>query len=161
MSATRGRPFEPGNTFGPGRPKGSRNRTAALAQQLLEEYAGGIMKKCIHDAMEGDPVCMRLCVDRILSPLRDSLVSIKLPKVEDAKQLPKVVSEICRLTGRGELTPQEAQSLASVLTVLKDNLPLEQLPPKADLPDWLLEGLCKAQEPTDEPADAKPEQRPS
>jgi len=160
MSAQRGRPFEPRNSFGRGRPKGSRNRTAALAQQLLDEYAGGIMKKCIHAAMAGDQVCMRLCVDRILSPLRDSLVSIKLPKVRGAKELPKVVSEILGLTGRGELSPKEGQSLASVLAVLRDLPPETQLPPKEDLPDWLSEGLRKAQEPPD-PADTKLDQRPS
>lgn len=161
MSAQRGRPFEARNSFGRGRPKGSRNRTAALAQQLLDEYAGGIMKKCIHGAMDGDPVCMRLCVDRILSPLRDSLVSIKLPKVRGAKELPKVVSEILGLTGRGELTPQEAQSLASVLVVLGDLPPETKLPPKEVLPDWLLEGLRKAQGQADDRADTKLDQRPS
>jgi hypothetical protein len=35
---TRGRPFEPGNKFGRGRPKGSRNKRTAEAQALFDEY---------------------------------------------------------------------------------------------------------------------------
>ena len=40
---TRGRPFQPGNRFGHGRPKGSPNQKSLQARKLFEEHsaAGG------------------------------------------------------------------------------------------------------------------------
>jgi hypothetical protein len=44
----RGRPFEPGNKLGCGRPRGSQNKRSARSQQLLEQY-GAIMQKAPAD----------------------------------------------------------------------------------------------------------------
>jgi hypothetical protein len=37
MNKVRGRPFEPGNKLGRGRPKGSRNKAKSPGQDLLQE----------------------------------------------------------------------------------------------------------------------------
>lgn len=63
MSGSRGRPFEPGNKMGRGRPRGSRNKRAAEAQQILDQYTGPLMRKCVAKAMEGDPKAMALCIE--------------------------------------------------------------------------------------------------
>src|SRR5260370_17933086 len=39
----RGRPFEPGNKFGHGRPGGSKNKRTQLAQKLFEDK---VLRKC-------------------------------------------------------------------------------------------------------------------
>src|SRR5262245_26144335 len=79
MSA-RGRPFEPGNKFGRGRPRGSRNKSTLLAQNLLHSYAEPVVKTCIQQAVKGDPTAMRLCMERIAPMRRDAPVKIgKLP----------------------------------------------------------------------------------
>jgi hypothetical protein len=59
---TRGRPFQQGN---PGRPKGAQNRTTRLIEALLEGEAEAIGRKCIERAKEGDPVALRLAMERI------------------------------------------------------------------------------------------------
>ena len=41
----RGRPFEPGNHFGRGRPKGSRNKRSLVANELLIEHGEAIVRK--------------------------------------------------------------------------------------------------------------------
>jgi hypothetical protein len=73
MNLPRGRPFPPGNPGGPGRPKGSRNKTAR-AQQLLEQCSEAIIRKCIVDALKGDPTSKRPCLERIMPVRRDVLV---------------------------------------------------------------------------------------
>jgi len=52
--ATRGRPFEPGNKLGRGRPRGSRNKTTLVAGELLHSYALALMRKAIALALQGD-----------------------------------------------------------------------------------------------------------
>jgi len=62
----RGRPFEAGNKFGRGRPRGSRNKTTVLAQELLESHAEPVVRKALMMAIQGDTAAMKLCMDRIL-----------------------------------------------------------------------------------------------
>jgi hypothetical protein len=66
--ATRGRPFEPGNKFGRGRPRGSRNKTSAAVQELLNSHAEAIVRKAILLALKdgGQPTMIRALLDRIV-----------------------------------------------------------------------------------------------
>jgi hypothetical protein len=45
MSEVRGRPFQPGNSFGRGRPAGSRNKATIALQAMLEQHGEHILKK--------------------------------------------------------------------------------------------------------------------
>jgi len=51
---TRGRPFEPGNKFGQGRPKGSKNKSTSAGRRLLEEYEIPLLQKNIAEGMKGN-----------------------------------------------------------------------------------------------------------
>jgi hypothetical protein len=55
----RGRPFEPGNKFGCGRPTGSPNKKAQQAQKLFEENSPAIMALAINRSRE-DPQMLSL-----------------------------------------------------------------------------------------------------
>ena len=81
MSETRGRPFPPGNRFGRGRPKGSRNKRSAQAQEILDQYSESLIKKCIAQGLAGDTRALGLCMERILPALREPGVRLKLPKL--------------------------------------------------------------------------------
>jgi hypothetical protein len=69
MNKPRGGPFAPGNKLGRGRLKGSRNKAQSPGQDLLDEYALHLVRKCISMAMQGDHNALRICMDRI-SPAR-------------------------------------------------------------------------------------------
>ena len=56
----RGRPFEPGNKFGRGRPKGSPNKKKPLAQKILDENAPAIMALAINTARDDDKMLRTL-----------------------------------------------------------------------------------------------------
>lgn len=55
----RGKPFEPGNKFGKGRPPGSRNKRT-LMNDAIQEHREGIVKQCVVMALKGNPVAMRI-----------------------------------------------------------------------------------------------------
>jgi len=61
----RGRPFEVVNKMGRGRPRGSRNRKTAWLE-VMEEHGLALVKKCVLRALEGDPIALRLCMERLL-----------------------------------------------------------------------------------------------
>src|SRR5439155_25334874 len=64
MNKPRGRPFEPGNKYGRGRPKGSRNKEKYPGEKILDEYGPHIMFKCISQALNGDHPSMRPCMEQ-------------------------------------------------------------------------------------------------
>jgi hypothetical protein len=68
----RGRPFEPGNTFGQGRPPGSPNKKGLMLQRLLLENGDEIIGTLIDRAKKGDRAALALCVERLIPRLKDA-----------------------------------------------------------------------------------------
>ena len=116
---TRGRPFQKGN---PGRPKGAQNQTTRLVQALLEEEAEAIGRTCIEKAMEGDPVALRLAMERIAPVGRGRPVYFKMPALGTAADLPKTLGAVLTATSKGEVTPEEAVSIAQVVEAKRRSL---------------------------------------
>lgn len=113
--AIRGRPFEPGNKIGRGRPRGSRNKTTLLVQQLLDSHAEPLVRKCLVMALKGDHKAMQMCIDRILPARRDLPIRIgKLP-IGTAKELSKASERVVQKVATGKLTPAQGQAFSDLL----------------------------------------------
>ena len=146
MNKPRGRPFEVGNTAGRGRPKGSRNQATLAKSELFGEYAEAITQKLVSMALEGDPLAMRLCMERIHPPLRAMPVTFKLPRVKKVSDLPAALNSILRAVASSKISPAEAQQMVSLLNLIAAvlstqvpgspqsllMLPTKELPPTAD-----------------------------
>lgn len=115
MKKPRGRPFQTGNTFGRGRPKGSRNRETAPAKKLLEEYTPHLTRKLIALALEGNAQALRICMERIMPPPRDACVPISLPKIKSAEDVASAAEKVTRGMGKGVLSPSEGETIMNVL----------------------------------------------
>lgn len=72
---SRGRPFEPGNKCGHGRPKGTPNKKTREAQALFEQNSAAIMALSINSSRE-DRQMLRMLASRIVARLRESPVKI-------------------------------------------------------------------------------------
>ena len=115
MSRPRGRPFEPGNKFGRGRPKGSRNRSKAPGQALLEQHEEAVARKCILRALEGDVRALRLCMERINPARRDSYVRMNLPSIATVKDVEQANAKVVKAVGAGKITPTQGQIVSGIL----------------------------------------------
>jgi hypothetical protein len=109
----RGRPFGVGNG---GRPKGSRNRRSVLVEALMADDVEAITKVVITKAKKGDLTACRIVLDRIAPPRKGRPISVVIPAVTDAKSVLDVHAEIMRAVAAGELTPDEAEPICSMLT---------------------------------------------
>jgi len=111
----RGKPFAPGNKLGRGRPRGSRNKTTLLAQELLDSYAEPLVRKCLHMALQGDPKAMQLCMDRILPARRDLPMKLgKLP-MGTAAELCEASATVLQKAASGQLTVMQAQGFSGLI----------------------------------------------
>ena len=115
MSKPRGRPFEPGNKFGRGRPKGSRNRKVTPAVQLLKQYEPDLTRRLIGMALQGNAQALRICMERLVPAPHDACVPITLPKIKSAGDVATAAEQITRGMGRGNLSPSEGEKMMSVL----------------------------------------------
>lgn len=111
-ASTRGRPFEPGN---PGRPKGARHRVTVAVEALLEGEAEALTRKAIELGLAGDLTALKLCLDRVAPARKDRPVVVDLPVLKTAEDGPMALAAIATAAACGEITPGEAQALASVV----------------------------------------------
>ena|SRR6266478_652517 len=122
MSQVRGRPFQPGNRFGRGRPKGSRNKRSAQAQEILDQYTEPLIKKCVSKALEGDTRALGLCLERILPSLREPGVRIRMPRMEHVKDIDLAVKRLIDGIGNGNITPFEGEKIFSILGNIRNTI---------------------------------------
>lgn len=107
----RGRPFQPGNKYGRGRPPGSRNKATGLFQKTLERYAESLAKKLVHEAFQGNPTAMRLCAEWF-KPAR---LRFKLPRTRTVDDVGAASEALLDGVTGGQLTLAEGRALTEML----------------------------------------------
>jgi Family of unknown function (DUF5681) len=111
-------PFQKGQSGNPaGRPRGIVNRATALAQNLLSERAEGIARKVIELAEEGDMAAIRVCMERLVPPIKHQPVAVELPPIEKPADSVEALASIAAAVAAGDLTAAEAAELAKVVDV--------------------------------------------
>ena len=121
--------FKKGQSGNPkGRPKGALNKTTLAAQQLLAGEAQEITQKVIELAKQGNPMALKLCLERILPRRKDRLISLNLPKVKTEADVFKALQAILAAVSRGDITPNEADILSGL--VGETQKVIKQLPPE-------------------------------
>jgi hypothetical protein len=120
-----GKRFGPGN---PGRPPGSRNRRAVLAERLAEEKFEDVVQAVIRAAtLSGDMMACRIILDRLWPVRRGRPVSFPVPDRLDAEGLAEALDGVIRAVGNGELTPEEGQVVTAVLNEKRRFVEVEEL----------------------------------
>lgn len=122
MNGLRGRPFEPGNKMGRGRPKGSRNKKAAQAQEILDQYTEPLMKKCVAKALEGNVRALSLCMERILPSPREPGVRLKIPKLIKVEDIDVALQKLLEEIAKGDMSPAEGEKFHAILQSHRENI---------------------------------------
>jgi hypothetical protein len=81
---------------------------------LLAGEAKALTRKAIELALQGDTTALRLCLDRV-APVRKGTVRTYLPPVNTPGDLVAALGTISEAVTRGELTPDEGQSIVAIL----------------------------------------------
>src|SRR4051812_8090530 len=107
----RGRPFKPGN---PGRPPGSKNKTTAIIEQLVDGQAEQLVQKVMELAQAGDVSCLRMLLDRICPLRKGQPLNIDMPPIKTSQDVLATIASVWTAIGDGRLTPEEANALSVV-----------------------------------------------
>jgi hypothetical protein len=108
--------FKPGQSGNPsGRPKGARHRTTVAIEALLEGEGEALTRKAIDLAKAGDMQALRLCMDRLAPPRRDSPVTFDLPEMKTVSDAVLAMGALVKAVAEGDLTPTEAAELTRMV----------------------------------------------
>ena len=107
----RGRPFGPGNQFGRGRPKGSRNKKSLILQELIDEHRPALARKAMVLALQGDRVLLRMLLAADLPQTRGEPVNIGRFPVNTAEDLMNSHAKVINKVTAGEITPAQGHLL--------------------------------------------------
>jgi hypothetical protein len=66
-------------------------------------------------ALDGDAQALRMCLDRIVPPVKESPVTITLPDVKDAAGCDAAQAMIIQAVASGELLPSQGEALAALV----------------------------------------------
>jgi hypothetical protein len=110
----RGRPFELGNKFGRGRPKGSLNKSTQLAHKLFEEHSPTIMALAISQCRD-DRQMLRMFVRHILPRQKDWPVKIGRMPVNTLEDLNQASAMTIKQVTAGRISVSEALGLSDII----------------------------------------------
>jgi hypothetical protein len=113
----RGRPFEPGNKLGRGRPRGSRNKKNQTAQRVIEEHAGPLARKAIVRALEGkgDGSMLKTLLSLVMPRRKDPPMKIGPLPTATIEELDQTTEKLVNLISAGKLSPDYASALLPLL----------------------------------------------
>src|SRR5262249_27967301 len=111
--------FRKGQSGNPaGRRRGGRNKATEAAERPLRGEAEALRRKAIERALEGDPMALRLCLDRLIPPRRGRTVRLpSLHRVRSAADLGDTMAAITTAAASGAITLGEAAELARVVEI--------------------------------------------
>ena len=125
--------FQKGQSGNPrGKPKGCRHRATRIAQAFLDGQAVALAQKAVELALKGDVAALRVCLERLVPPRKDTPVSITLPVVQTTADLPMATQAILQAVADGQLTPSEAQAISGIIVDHGKNLELGDLAVRLD-----------------------------
>jgi hypothetical protein len=107
--------FKKGQSGNPtGKPKGAKDKRTEL-RELLKPHAAKLVKKVVDLALAGDVSALRICIDRIIPPVRENRLSIALPVVKDVAGCTAAQAKVLQAVTKGDLLPGEAEALSSLI----------------------------------------------
>jgi hypothetical protein len=108
--------FEKGQSGNPaGRPRGSRNKAAILAEEMFQGEAETIIRMAIDKAKEGDITAIRLCLERVFPRLRDRATMFDLPPINSAQEALAALTAIVAGVRDGDITAAEGSELSKLV----------------------------------------------
>ena len=115
MKDDKGR-FIKGHSGNPqGKPLGARNKATQAALSLLDGEAGALSRKAVELALEGDTGALRLCLERIVPPIKEHALSgLELPEINEPSNVLEAIAEVGRRLATGDLLPSQAAALLNV-----------------------------------------------
>lgn len=106
-------PFNKGQSGNPsGKPKGTKDKNTIL-RDLLRPHAPELVEKVVQMAKDGDAAALRICIDRLIPPIKAIEEPVKLDALDGT--LSEQAQSILRAMAEGKLASSQAATLLQAL----------------------------------------------
>jgi hypothetical protein len=122
----RGRPFEPGNKCGRGRPRGSRNKVTGAARKLVAQYGEAIVRKAILEALKDDSKARIALLPYALGRPGDLPVNVGALKTATAEELAESAEIVLQQVAAGKLTADQGQRIGELIELRRRTLETQE-----------------------------------
>jgi hypothetical protein len=115
--------FKKGESGNPkGRPMGSKHKVTLAALALLEGDLETITQVCVDKAKAGDLMAVKLILDKIIPNAKERPLSLQLPKIKSARDIPLALEAVMTAVSLGDINPGEGQALTTMLEAYRKGL---------------------------------------
>ena len=129
----RGR-FAPGASGNPaGKPVGARNRSTLAILSLLDGDGEAIMAKAVALAKKGDPVALRLCIERLVPVMRGAVVELALPEIRKAEDVRDGCAAVISAAAEGRISLKEAREFMQLLDIQRRAIETQDLAVRVEM----------------------------
>jgi len=97
-----------------------------MAERLMEDDAGEIVKAVVKAAKKGDMAAARLILERIAPVRKGRPVRLSIPAVRTASDVAAAMAAVAIAMANGNVTPEEALTVASVFEMRRKALETEE-----------------------------------
>jgi hypothetical protein len=124
----RGRPFQPGNKFGSGRPKGSRNKSHLVG--CLNEHGNSLLLRTIAAGLRDDTKSRLWCLNRLWENRPTS--KLKLPPIKTVDDIAKAQALALEAVANGKCPAAHGQALSAMLDAMRKMIETQELAVKLE-----------------------------
>lgn len=111
----------------PGKKPGTRHKATQAALALIDGEGEALTRKAVDMALAGDTTALRLCLERLAPPRKDSALRFDLPPMESAAGASAAMGAILAGEASGDLTPSEATGIAGLVEAYRKALETTEL----------------------------------
>lgn len=120
--------FQKGRSGNPkGKCPGTRDKRTILLERMLADDGKDIVKAIIEAAKGGDMAAARMILDRLVPLRRGRPINLALPTIDGAEGVCKALSATIEAMAAGEITPEEAATVATVLDARRKTIETVEL----------------------------------
>ena len=120
--------FRKGQSGNPaGKAAGTRHRVTIMAEQLMRDDEQGVVEAVLTAAKAGDMTAARLVLERIAPVRKGRPLVLSIPKTDCANDVAKAVSAVIDQMARGDVTPDEAATVVSVIEAKRKAIETDEL----------------------------------
>jgi uncharacterized protein DUF5681 len=117
--------YQKGESGNPdGRPKGIPDKRSAL-RTLLEPHAQALVKKVVELAKQGDTTALRMCIDRLIPPVKAKDMPVEIGSLDGA--LADQGRTVFAALSAGTITPDEANALMQAVAAQARIIEVDEL----------------------------------
>jgi len=110
----RGRPFQPNNTMGRGRPPGSRNKRTLFAEEFQKNGLDAI-RHCKLQALQGNQRALETWIAHLEAPCRPRHNRFRLPALKLPADWVQVLPAVMQAVASGKISAQDGEAIARIV----------------------------------------------